>query len=328
MSKLDNLVRSKGYKNFMAKLYGIGAAIVILGAMFKIMHWPGADLMIVVGMSTEAIIFLFSAIEPLHVEYDWSLVYPELAGMDHGEAELHSDDDDDDDDDDEVREHISIPSGRRNVGGAGVVMQMNDPLSQQLDKMLEDAKIGPELLESLGKGMQNLADSANSLNGMTTAVAATDRFVSNMDNAAEAITELTDAYHRNAASINKDSETSEAYLDSLKDATNSVATLSNIYKETAQTLAKGDISYVEELKKMATSLSSINAMYEIQLQNSTSQLEATKQVQDKIQNMVVNFANSADDVLKYKEQVDALSRKVAELNKVYGNMLAAMQTRI
>jgi len=326
MSKLDNLVRSKGYKNFMAKLYGIGAAIVILGAMFKIMHWPGADLMIVVGMSTEAIIFLFSAIEPLHVEYDWSLVYPELAGMDHGEAELHSDDDDDDDDE-EGREHISIPSGRRNVGG-GVVMQMNDPLSQQLDKMLEDAKIGPELLESLGKGMQNLADSANSLNGMTTAVAATDRFVSNMDNAAEAITELTDAYHRNAASINKDSETSEAYLDSLKDATNSVATLSNIYKETAQTLAKGDISYVEELKKMATSLSSINAMYEIQLQNSTSQLEATKQVQDKIQNMVVNFANSADDVLKYKEQVDALSRKVAELNKVYGNMLAAMQTRI
>ena len=326
MSKLDNLVRSKGYKNFMAKLYGIGAAIVILGAMFKIMHWPGAELMIVVGMSTEAIIFLFSAIEPLHVEYDWSLVYPELAGMDLGEAELHSDDDDDDDDE-EGREHISIPSGRRNVGG-GVVMQMNDPLSQQLDKMLEDAKIGPELLESLGKGMQNLADSANSLNGMTTAVAATDKFVSNMDNAAEAITELTDAYHRNAASINKDSETSEAYLDSLKDATNSVATLSNIYKETAQTLAKGDVSYVEELKKMATSLSSINAMYEIQLQNSTSQLEATKQVQDKIQNMVVNFANSADDVLKYKEQVDALSRKVAELNKVYGNMLAAMHTRI
>ncbi len=327
MSKLDNLVRSKGYKNFMAKLYGIGAAIVILGAMFKIMHWPGADLMIVVGMSTEAIIFLFSAIEPLHVEYDWSLVYPELAGMDHGEAELHSGEEGEDGESEESGEphNIAAHSGRR---GGGVVMQMNDPMTQQLDKMLEDAKIGPELLESLGKGMQNLADSANSLNGMTTAVAATDKFVSNMDNAADAITELTEAYQRNAASINKDSETSEAYLDSLKEATNSVATLSNIYKETAQTLAKGDVSYVEELKKMATSLSSINAMYEIQLQNSTSQLEATKQVQDKIQNMVVNFANSADDVLKYKEQVDALSRKVAELNKVYGNMLAAMQTRI
>lgn len=319
MSKLDNLVRSKGYKNFMAKLYGIGAAIVILGAMFKIMHWPGADLMIVVGMSTEAIIFLFSAIEPLHVEYDWSLVYPELAGM-HDGVEHNSDDDEE-----ELDEAVS---GRRGGNaGANVVMAGNS-MTQQLDKMLEDAKIGPELIESLGKGMQNLADSANSLNGMATAVAATDKFVTNMDSAADAVTELSDAYRRNAASINKDSETSEAYLDSLRDATNSVATLSNIYKETAQTLAKGDVSYVEELKKMATSLSSINAMYEIQLQNSTSQLEATKQVQDKIQNMVVNFANSADDVLKYKEQVDALSRKVAELNKVYGNMLAAMQTRI
>ena len=317
MSKLDNLVRSKGYKNFMAKLYGIGAAIVILGAMFKIMHWPGADLMIVVGMSTEAIIFLFSAIEPLHVEYDWSLVYPELAGM-HDGVEHNSDDDEE-----ELDEAVS---GRRGGNAGANVVMAGNPMTQQLDKMLEDAKIGPELIESLGKGMQNLADSANSLNGMATAVAATDKFVTNMDSAADAVTELSDAYRRNAASINKDSETSEAYLDSLRDATNSVATLSNIYKETAQTLAKGDVSYVEELKKMATSLSSINAMYEIQLQNSTSQLEATKQVQDKIQNMVVNFANSADDVLKYKEQVDALSRKVAELNKVYGNMLAAMQT--
>lgn len=319
MSKLDNLVRSKGYKNFMAKLYGIGAAIVILGAMFKIMHWPGADLMIVVGMSTEAIIFLFSAIEPLHVEYDWSLVYPELAGM-HDGVEHNSDDDEE-----ELDEAVS---GRRGGNAGANVVMAGNPMTQQLDKMLEDAKIGPELIESLGKGMQNLADSANSLNGMATAVAATDKFVTNMDSAADAVTELSDAYRRNAASINKDSETSEAYLDSLRDATNSVATLSNIYKETAQTLARGDVSYVEELKKMATSLSSINAMYEIQLQNSTSQLEATKQVQDKIQNMVVNFANSADDVLKYKEQVDALSRKVAELNKVYGNMLAAMQTRI
>ena len=325
MSKLDNLVRSKGYKNFMANLYGIGAAIVILGAMFKIMHWPGADLMIVVGMSTEAIIFLFSAIEPLHVEYDWSLVYPELAGM-HDEEGVSEELEEG-----EEGAAKEVVHGRRG-GNANVPMvggiAFSDPMTQQLDKMLEDAKIGPELIESLGKGMQNLADSANSLNGMATAVAATDKFVTNMDNAADAVTELSDAYRRNAASINKDSETSEAYLDSLRDATNSVATLSNIYKETAQTLAKGDVSYVEELKKMATSLSSINAMYEIQLQNSTSQLEATKQVQDKIQNMVVNFANSADDVLKYKEQVDALSRKVAELNKVYGNMLAAMQTRI
>ena len=60
----------------------------------------------------------------------------------------------------------------------------------------------------------------------------------------------------------------------------------------------------------------------------TSQLEATKAVEERIQNMMANFADSAEGVLKYKDQVDALTRKVAELNNVYGNMLAAMQTRL
>ena len=65
----------------MAKLYGIGASIVILGALFKIQHIPGGGLMITLGLATEAIIFFFSAFEPLHEELDWTLVYPELAGM-------------------------------------------------------------------------------------------------------------------------------------------------------------------------------------------------------------------------------------------------------
>ena len=75
------IVQSSGWKNFMAKLYGIGAAVVIIGALFKIMHWPGASAMLTVGLGTEAIIFFFSAFEPLHEELDWTLVYPELAGI-------------------------------------------------------------------------------------------------------------------------------------------------------------------------------------------------------------------------------------------------------
>lgn len=74
-------VNGKRFKNFMAKLYGLGAAVVILGAMFKILHLDGADFMLVVGLTTEAVIFAFSAFEKPHAEYDWTLVYPELAGM-------------------------------------------------------------------------------------------------------------------------------------------------------------------------------------------------------------------------------------------------------
>ena len=135
-------------------------------------------------------------------------------------------------------------------------------------------------------------------------------------------------YRKTAENVNENATVSAEYLTSVKNATSAVDNLSAIYRETAQTLSSDDISYADEMKRMASSLSSINAMYEMQLQTSTAQLDATKEVQERVQELVNNFANSADDVLRYKEQVDALSRKVAELNKVYGNMLAAMQTRV
>jgi hypothetical protein len=85
---LAELVQSSGWKNFIAKLYGIGASIVIIGALFKIEHFPLARLMLMIGLITEAVIFFFSAFEPLHEEVDWSLVYPELAGIPEEGEEL------------------------------------------------------------------------------------------------------------------------------------------------------------------------------------------------------------------------------------------------
>ena len=75
---------SKGWKLFMSKLYGFGAAIVIVGALFKIQHWPGASLMLIIGLSTEALIFIFSSFEPIHEDPNWELVYPEL-GLGHSD---------------------------------------------------------------------------------------------------------------------------------------------------------------------------------------------------------------------------------------------------
>lgn len=285
MSWLDNIVRSKGYKNFMAKLYGWGAAVVIVGALFKINHWPGGTIMLIIGMGVETIIFFLSAFEPPHVEFDWTLVYPQLAGLPEGEEDplkpqnLSS-----------ANENVTLPAA-------------NDPLTQRLDQMLEEANITPELIDRLGQGMQNLAESANGMSGIASAAASTDKFVASLDGAAEAV-------------------------NNMKEASQAVNTLTTIYQETAQALTSGDASYADEMKKLASSLASVNAMYEMQLQTSTSQLEATKEVEERIQAMMANFANSAEGVLKYKEQVDALSRKVAELNNVYGNMLAAMQTRL
>ncbi len=289
MSFINNLVRSKGYKTFMAYLYGWGASVVIVGALFKIMHWPFANEMLIAGMSTEGIIFFLSAFEPPHKEWDWSLVYPELAGMvdeaalDAGEVEY---------------DENGNPIEKAPVS--------DDPLTAKLDKMLEDAHITPELIDRLGQGMQNLADSANSMNNMASVTAATDKFVSNLDGVANQAGRL---------------------LESMQGAPEAISTLSTIYQETAQSLS-GEVSYAEEMKKMSASLSSINAMYEMQINNASTQMTLNKEFEEKMGTMLANFSDSADGIKKYKEQVDALTRKVAELNNVYGNMLAAMQTRI
>ncbi len=288
MSFIDNLVRSKSYKTFMGYLYGWGAAVVIIGALFKIMHWPGANIMLIAGMGTETVIFFLSAFEPPHKEWDWSLVYPELSGMTEesamGEPQY--------DEEGNLIEGSNLPA--------------KDPLTAKIDQMLEDANISSELIDRLGQGMSNLAESANAMNNMASATAATDKFVGQMDGVADQAGRL---------------------LQSMQGAPEAVSTLSAIYQETAQAL-NGDVSYVEEMKKMSASLSSINAMYEMQINNASNQMNINKEFDEKMNTMIANFASSVDGISKYKEQVDALTRKVAELNNVYGNMLAAMQTRL
>ncbi len=144
-------VNGKGFKNFMAKLYGIGAAIVILGAMFKILHWPGADIMLIIGLSTESVIFFFSAFEKPASEYDWSLVYPELAGMD------------------------DLDEGLNRGGNRGGSM-IQSSITGELDAMLEEAKIDSELIQSLGDGLRKFGDSASQLNSALDASTANNEY--------------------------------------------------------------------------------------------------------------------------------------------------------
>src|SRR5512133_3827018 len=108
---LAELVQSSGWKNFIAKLYGLGASVVIIGALFKIQHWPLAGTMLTIGLLTEAVIFFFSAFEPLHEEIDWSLVYPELAGIPEDETvevKAHGD-----------KHHGAVSAGSGSGGGGG-----------------------------------------------------------------------------------------------------------------------------------------------------------------------------------------------------------------
>jgi gliding motility-associated protein GldL len=212
---LAQITQSKGFKSFMGKLYGLGAAVVILGALFKIQHWEGAGLMLTIGLLTEAVIFFFSAFEPPHEEVDWSLVYPELAGMHEPGADRHK--------------KVKPASG--------------DPVSQQLDKLLTDAKIGPELIESLGTGLRSLSENTSKMASVTNAAVATEEYAKNVANASKEVTVLANSYKSASATLSSMNASNEALL----------ANLNSTVEDTKK--------YKEEVGKLAKNLSSLNTIY-------------------------------------------------------------------
>ena len=205
-------VNGKRFKNFMAKLYGIGAAVVITGAMFKIMHWEGANIMLVVGLTTEAVIFLFSAFEKPAADYDWTLVYPELASGDGADRALS--------------------------------------VSEQLDNALENGGVDAALIERLGEGMRSLSETAGSLSGAVDAAGAT-------------------------------------------------------------------AAYSEQLSTAATHMESLNALYSVQLENTTAQVERQNDVMEKLAAASGNATDLASELASLKGNLESL-------NSVYGGMLTAM----
>ena len=248
----------------MAKLYGFGAAIVIIGAMFKIQHWPGAGPMLVVGLSTEAVIFFFSAFEKPHEDPDWSLVYPELAGI-PGEG-----------------------GGNGNNGPAGL------SASQELDHLLEDAKIGPELIESLGTNLRSLGENVSKMSDITDASVATEEYVGNVRRASETVGSLSDAYTKASASLG------------------------------AMVVDGEGVDFGSEMKKMAENITQLNTQYAQQLAGTKQFLETSDELYGGMNELMGTLNESVDDAKKYKEEVSQLAQNISSLNTVYGNMLSAM----
>jgi len=289
---LYSLVRTRGFRNFMSKLYGWGASVVILGALFKINHYQGANLMLIIGLGTESLIFFFSAFEPPHVEPDWSLVYPELAGMYHSDAEIHQ-----------------IKKG---------------DVVHELDNMLEEAKIGPELIESLGNGFRKLSENTEKMGTMSDAAAATDDYIEKLRGAASSAGDLSESYKKTSDALNQDINLSEEYLQNIKNASDSVSQLTDIYNQTSEAIKVDSNTYNDQLQKVSSNLSALNAVYELQLQSTNEQLEASNRVQDGISQFLANINDSVENTNLYKEQLEILTKNISALNSVYGNMLSAM----
>lgn len=159
-------------------VYGLGASVVILGALFKIMHWPGGNAMLIIGLIVEALVFAYSAFEPVDDELDWSLVYPELAG---GESNRSK----------------AIVAEEKEAEGM---------LSRKLDDMLREAKIDASLMSSLGESIRNFEGAAKGIAPTVDSMASQKKYSEELSVAAAQMETLNNIYKAQVESASRQAE--------------------------------------------------------------------------------------------------------------------------
>jgi gliding motility-associated protein GldL len=248
---LSEIVQSKRYKRFMAYVYGWGASIVLLGALFKINHYPGASVMLLIGLAIEALIFFLSAFEPLHEQYDWSLVYPELAGMDN---------------DEDLFKDTPAVRGGTNYGGS------------LADQILEKAEVSKETLDKLGSGLTNLAKTTSALSDVSEATVVTKEYIDSakmasntmqgISKSSESYQELAQTLQTNFVSVQNQSSSYSTQLESMN---KNLAALNTMY----EVQLKGTNQYV---KNSETAYTNLNSM----MDNLMASVESTKKYRDEV----------------------------------------------
>ena len=246
-----------------------GATVVIIGLMAKLQHWAWGDWMIVVGLGTEAFLFLILGFQQETEDVDWTRVYPELANDYAGELPKTS------------------ARAAQPVSAAGN--------TAALDKMLQDAKISPDLIGNLGDGLRSFGDKVAAISNVSDASLATSQFTEKIKTATGGFDRLNTAFEKASAD------------------------LANI--GSASTDAK---TYQEQVGKLANNLQQLNAVYELELRESGEKMKTITQHYDSIAQTLKNFNDSAADTQQLREQVGHLNRNLTSLNAIYGNMLAAM----
>lgn len=311
---LAQLTQSHGWKAFMARLYGWGASVVIIGALFKIMHWPYAGPLLIIGLGTEACIFFFSAFEPLHEELDWTLVYPQLSGLDEGDE-------------------LEITHSQASVSSGDALIKF--------DQMLDKAG-GANLFDKLGNGIENLNLRVNEMANISSAAVATNEFTENVKKASGSVIELSGAYKKSVSEVESSvSNLAEAYKQSAESLNYSVENLSDAYSKSAQqvtekggnfiaayerltgnmdidfaALKTGNAKYAEKVGLLNKNLEALNAIFELQLKEAD------------LDKMMSDLAGSVEHSKKYNAEIKKLGQRLESLNNVYGNMLTAMNVKL
>ncbi len=213
------MAKPKG-RTVMGFAFGLGAAIVIIGALFKIMHWPFCNEMLIVGLGTEAVLFTLSSFQLTHAEPDWSIYYPYLVNIEDRATVAQEDDG-------TMRNLLTSPVAV-NSGGSG-----GSDATEKVAELMEKAKIDQALLDRLGNAMRDLSHNAEQLKSVSNAATATDSYVSSLEAAATKVSSLSDSYDRASVAISgltSSTAEGESFGEQMQKVSKNLAALNNVYE--------------------------------------------------------------------------------------------------
>jgi gliding motility-associated protein GldL len=280
MGSISLFFETKQGKYIKNLIIGVGAGVVLVGALFKIQHWEGAGLMLTIGMCTEAFIFCLLGLLPPHKDYYWERYYPNLDENPHVEA---------------YKTGIKF---KPPVAAVGAAAAGSSNATASLDKLLDEANINAPNLKRLNDNFQRFGQTVDQMKDITDVTAATGTYSQSAREAADALTKMKDTFIG---------------------ASNTMNSFNNAADSTAQ--------FHQQVQVLSKNLGSLNQIYEVELQDANNHLKAMNKFYSNLVNASDAMASSASDAVAAKEQIATLSKNLAQLNNIYGNMLSAMQGR-
>ncbi len=298
---IGEFLHSKRWKLMQNYIYSWGASVVLIGALFKLEHLPGASVFLGVGLSIEAIIFFVSAFEPMMELPDWKVVYPQLRTGEESQRERNRY---------EKQDKLQQPiSGGNGGGGTGI------------------AGIPSEELENLNESFHNLSETAKGLKNITNSTVATDNFVKNLNDASESIGSVVKTNNEVSSAMKESvSNISKSYNKAAENVDKTIGDLSNIYTSTAEELRKStenaSNNMTNSISGMATSISSSAKS----MQDSSNEFnESLKKTSGELNHSYKAVADSLShgfkglekETGKYTSNLDKLNKNMAAINVAY-----------
>lgn len=294
-NKIEKFLSSDRGQRFFNFAYSIGAAVVIWGALFKILHLPGGNFLLSLGMGTEVLMFILSAFDKPASSYHWEDVFPVLASRDP-----------------EERPDFGKGGGATIIGGKGGTIVVDGGTTLSSDEARQAVGL-PEGINLSEADTQSLSDSIQKMS------AAADQ----LSRMAE-LTDATQQYLSQLAAISSQMEQLRTATESLTQVSNTLLGSYQSIMSHSDGLSEQSSGYVEQMEALNRNISGLNTIYEIQLKSISSQLDNIDRVNNGIKSISRMYEAAMGDSDRYCKETEKMTQYIQQLNSVYEKMITAM----